>query len=821
MYFLQKRWPTAVCLRLPSFDRIERSIKTYQPMFKNYIKIALRNLLKYRGYTLVNMLGLGIGMAATVWAFQNYRFCFSFDDFHEQSDRVFRGIITKEGNEALMGVFPLPIALQAQADFPAIEATVRFQEYGVNIKPESGESFAEQVHFTDPAFFDCFSFPLLKGSPDLNNRNAILLTEKVAKKYFGEAEALGKTLTLFAGSSFQKNLTITGILKDVPMNSTLRFDLLTHFDNFVLSNGQQLAGNDWAWLADAVFFKLKNPADAPDLANKFDRYLTLQHAAREDFKVSDFKLFSVKEAAKMQRISANNLYERPEDSAVYGPLVLAILILLASCLNFMNTTVARSSSRLKEMGIRKVMGGSSGQLSSQMLLEAGIIVVLAFFLSVLINMWWLPTFDAMFLYTDTPADYLNDRVLLAFAATAIVLTTFLAGAYPAFYISRFNPTHIFKGSVKFGGNNLFSRLLLGLQVVISLITVIAGVGFSQNAAFQRHYDYGYQHENIIIIPASDSGAVKVLDDALRQIPTLAAIAGSRSLIGFSYRWHTIVSQGLQKEVNFYEVGAEYPNIMGLKIKSGRGFDPNLQSDYENALLVNEKMAEQFGWSVEEALGKVIQVDSSSLTVVGVLKDFHSNNLFNPIEAAALTMARPQEYHNLVVKAHSGHLSDAFEQIKGAWESRFPLSPFRGFYQSEVAGEALRVTSSIAKIFSWFAIVTVLLTATGLFALVSLTVIKKMREIAIRKVLGASPVDILGLVNKGYFWIFLLAILLGCYGGYSLSKLLMDMIFQINAGIDLSVLLVSSLVVLLIVLATAGIRIGLALRTNPAEVLKGD
>ncbi|HMQ48707.1 MAG TPA: ABC transporter permease [Saprospiraceae bacterium] len=790
-------------------------------MLQNYIKIALRNLLKYRGYTLINVLGLGIGMAATVWAFQNYRFCYSFDNFHDQSDRVFRGIITKEGNEALMGVFPLPIALQAKEDFPNIEATVRYQHYGVDIKPESGEPFAEQVHFTDAAFFDCFHFPLLEGSNDLSNRNAILLTEKLAKKYFGDAESLGKTLAIYAGSPFQKNLTVTGVLQDVPMNSTLRFDLLTHFDNFRLSNGEQLDGNDWTWLADAVFFKLKNADDAASLANHFDQYLGMQHAAREDFKVSDFKLIALDEAAKMQRIGANNLFERPEDSAVYGPLVLALLILLASCLNFTNTTVARSGGRLKEMGIRKVMGSTRAQLSIQMLLEATAIVILAFVLSVIINWWWLPTFDSMFLYTDTQADYLHDHLLLAFVVGAIAGTTLLAGAYPAFYISRFNPAHIFKGSVKFGGSNLFSRILLGLQVVISLITVIAGVGFSQNAAFQRHYDYGYSHENILIIPANDSSTLKVMEGALQQMPSLDQVAGSNSLIGFSYRWRTIASQGVKKEVNFYEVGAAYPNIMDMTIKAGRGFDPNLQTDYESALLVNEKMAEHFGWSIEAALGQTIQVDSLNYTVVGVLKDFHSNNLFNPIEPAALCMARPQNYHNLVVKAQTGQLSAAFAEIKSTWEKLFPLTPFRGFYQNEVTGEALRVTSSIAKIFFWFAIVTVLLTATGLFALVSLTVVKRMREIAIRKVLGATPADILGLVNKGYVWIFSIAVLLGCYGGYTLTKLLMDMIFQINAGIHPGVLLLSSLVVVFIALMTAGIKVASALRSNPAEVLKGD
>ncbi len=789
-------------------------------MFRNYLFVGFRNLWKAKTYTLINILGLGVGIAAIVWANQNYRFSFSFDDFHPDRETVFRGLSARESEGEWMGIFPMAVGPLSKAEFSTISEVVRFETTGLDVKGGTSEPFADGASFTDPAFFEFFHFPLVRGANDLNDRNAVLITEETAVKYFGQADPLGQTMIFYAGSDFQRPLTVTGVLKDPPMNSTIRFGMLTHFDNFRKGDGEPLKADDWTWLGDAVFFKLKNPADAGRLAQDFRKYLPLQHAAREDWKVARFRLVSLVEHGRMGELSANSLFERPEDSAAYGPLVLALLIWFSACLNFANTTVARSNRRLKEMGIRKVMGGTRSQLRTQLLLECGAIVTAGFAVSVLINHWWLPAFNRMFVFVDARADYLHDNGLMLFIGIALLGTTLLAGAYPAFYISRFNPSSIFRGSVKFGGNNLFSRLLLGLQVVISLITVIAGVGFSKNTEFQRTYDYGYDRENVMTVPAQDSTSLEAMRAVVQQIPGVEAMSGSRSLVGFSYRWKTAEAEEQAHQFNFYEVGDKYLDLMRMKMAAGRAFDPQLQTDFENALLVNEKMAAQFGWTNEEALGKTMRIDTLSYTVVGTLKDFHSDMLFDPIEPAAMRLVRPDKEVNLVIRARPGELTSVFDQTKAAWARLFPLKPFRGFYQSEIAGEAMRVTTSIAKIFLWFAIVTVLLTATGLFALVSLTVLKKMREIAIRKVVGATPGQIMALVNRGYLWIFVAASVIGCYGGYALTKLLMDLIFKVNAGIDASTLAVSAVALFAIALGTVGAKVWSAVRANPAEVLKG-
>lgn len=780
----------------------------------------MRNLWRYKGYTLINIIGLGIGIAAMVWGYQTYQFSFSFDNFHADKNEVYRALTYKEGGEGVKGIFPMPLVQMAQNDFPGITKAVRYDSRGLNIKSVQSEAFAEQVHFTDPSFFDLFNFPLVAGDNNISDQSAILLTEKTAKKYFGNENPIGKTLLLYAGETYSKPLTVKGVLKDIPVNSTIQFSFLTNFENQLKGDGSKIPANDWSQFLDAAFFKIPNSVDANALQEKLKKYLVLQNKAREDWKVSGFKLMTLKEcASKSQYIHSNNLYERPGDSAAFGPFVLAFLIFLSACLNFSNITVARSSQRLKEIGMRKVMGSTRIQLIVQMLLECAAIIILAIGLSFLFNYWWLPVFNSMFDGVDVRADYLHDPNLLIFIAGMLIITSLLAGAYPAFYVSRFNPTTIFRGTVKFGGTNLFSRLMLGLQLSIAIITVIAGIAFAKNAAFQRTYDFGYKLENTMGVVVNDQNTYDALKNEVDKMPEVTAVAGTRHHIGFSSKNVVAETQGIKKEAYYLEVGRQYLTAMNLKTVEGRPFDTQMESDFGNALLITQKMAAGYGWKDKEALGKQVHVDSVDYAVIGVLKDFHLNTLFDPLEPVAMKLVKEDRFQFLIIQAKPADLTSVYNKTKDAWKKLFPLTPFNGFYQNQLTAESYRVSSSIAKIFSWFALVSILLTATGLFTLVSLTLLKKMREIALRKIVGATPYHIVVLINKGYVWIFLVASLLGCYGGWALTKLLLNMIFKINAGIAGSALIGSVTVLFIITAITIGIKVRQAIRSNPVKLLR--
>jgi putative ABC transport system permease protein len=790
-------------------------------MIKNIFKIVFRNMWRYKGYTLLNIIGMGIGIAAIVWGYQDYRFCLSFDKFHKNTDNVYRALSYKEGADGIRGVFPMAIVKQAQTEFSGITEAIRYDSRGLNIKYDKNEPFAEQVYFTDQSFFEVFNFPLVAGNNNINDKNAILITERTAKKYFGNQDPLGKSLILYSGETYAMPLTVTGVLKELPINSTLQFDFISNFENQLKGDGTRIAPDDWNWLLDAAFFKIPNPADALRLAKEFNKYIPIQRKAREDWKTAGFKLITINENAALSNMSNNNLQERPEDSATYGPFILAILIFLSACLNFSNTTVSRANRRLKEIGMRKVMGSSQRQLVFQMLLECGFIVVMAVLLSVLLNYFWLPLFNGMFNGVKVVADYFHDASLMIFIAFAVILTTLLAGAYPAFYISRFNPSTIFRGTVKFGGNNLFSRIMLGLQLSIALITVIAGIGFARNSEFQKNYDYGYNIENTIGVVVTDTLNFSAFKNEVANIPQVTAIAGTRNHIGYSSRNVVAEAEGKKGETNYLEVGRDYLKTMNLKVAEGREFNAQMEGDYTSSILITENLAANYGWKDKDALGKQIFIDSMNYSVVGVLKDFHPDRLFDPVEPVAIKLTRENRFQFLVVQAKTSDLETVFTKTRDAWKKIFPNKPYSGFYQNEIKAEAYNVTNNIAKIFSWFAIISILLTATGLFALVSLTVLKKMKEIALRKVVGANPRHILILINKGYFWIFIVAAIVGCYGGWALTKLLLDMIFKVNAGIATSTLISSIVVLFVIAGITSGIKVWQAVRSNPVKNLRAE
>jgi putative ABC transport system permease protein len=789
-------------------------------MLRNYCTIIFRNLWKNKFYTSVNIISLAVGIASIVWGFQTYRYSFSFNEFHPDQNHIFRVLTHVQGSDNLKGYCPQYLAQMAKNDFPLVKEAVRWDSRGLNVKADQSEPFESQAHFTDASFFDFFNFPLLRGTINLNDHATVVITEKAARKFFGDTDPIGKTLIFYSDESFKRPLKVTGILKNPPMNSSFQFEMITNRDNQLKTDGKTPNVDNWEWLSDAVFLKISNPADAPKLAREFDRYIPLQHSARQDVQLRSFTLDPLSQVGNELNIDNNALYRRPTDSAAYGPMVLAILILLSACLNFANTSVAKSNSRLKEMGIRKVMGSSLKQIIFQQLLECAVIVLFAIGLSVLINNFWLPTFNSMFRGVKVEAHYLSDYKLLIFLGTILLSVTLLAGAYPAFYVSRFNAANIFRGSVKFGGSNLFSRLLLGLQVAISFITVIAGVAFSRNSSFQSHYDYGYDKANVIGVDLQSSSAYIPMHDALSRIPEIEQTAGTINNIGFSYYSLPLEAKGIKQETVFMETGENYIDLMRLKLVAGRTFNKDGTGDIAKSIIINEKLAFLFGVKPEEALGMQIKKnDTTTCTVVGVLKDFTQETLFDPLQPVAMTMADPVRFGKIMVRAKPGSLTTSYSEVKSAWNKLYPMKPFRGYFQDELAAEAAKVNESVAIIFRWFAIISVLMAATSMFALVSLNVLKRSKEIAIRKVVGAEDKHIFGLVMKGYSWILLLSAFIGGYAGYGLSKLLMDLIFRINAGVSTSSILISFISVLVICATTIAVRVLMLLRSKTTDALK--
>lgn len=792
-------------------------------MFANYCRILFRNLRRNWLYAFINILGLGIGVAAMIWGIQVYRFNTSYDSFHRNRESVFRVLITVAGGQGLKGPCPTPVGEAAVRDYPVVQEAVHWQGRPMAVLAAGREPFATSVNFTDAAFFDLFTFPLLRGEARLLDPSTVLITETGAKKFFGASDPLGKTLVLYSDQPYRRPLTVTGIIKDPPVNSSFQFETLTSTDNYLTFEGLPVRKEDWSMMSDALFIRLADPGQAPLLAKAFNRYLPVQQAARQDIKVTSFTLKPLSwTAAQSGVIDVNAMLERPSDAGVYAPLTLGILVLLSACLNFANTTVALSRRRLKEIGIRKVMGSSLRQIIAQQLLECALIVLPAIGLAMLLDRLWLPVYNGMIIHTDVKAAYLQDHTLLMVISVLFVAVIFLSGAYPAFYISRFNATSIFRGMVRFGGSNLFSRLLLGLQIVITFITLIMSVAFARNAAFQRDYDFGYRRDNImgVLLPQGTDG--RTLRDELSRLPGIDRLESARDQIGFSYRSWPLGIPGRMLDCTYLEVGTGYPDLVGLQLVAGSLPRGVTSSPVQQYMLVNEKFCFAMGWKVADAVGKVIRKDDkTSCIIVGVLKDFMQNSFNTPIQPLAMCMITPEQASQVVIRARPGHLGEVYDQVRAIWVRLYPATPFNGYFQDDVSAMALRLNGIITRILSGFALISIFIAATGMFALVSLTVLKRLREIAIRRVVGARGMHIFWLVGAGYWRVFLISSVIGCAMGYLLSRQLMDMIFRINAGVRIDSMLLSFGAILILSGVTVGLRVWYLSRVRTTDVLKAE
>lgn len=788
-------------------------------MLQNYFKIALRNLRRNKIYVLINVLGLGLALASGIIAYLNWKFNDDFDNQHRQKDQLFRVEVFKSSNDQLYGVSPLPLGDAALNDISGIQESIRLN-IGHGVIKSGDDVYNERLYYADKNFLEVFDFEILNGdAKSLLDKSKVLITEEMAVKYFGDEDPIGESLIINPGKEDEKSLAVGAVLKNIPLNSSIRFNFLTNFGNQYYQ-GRPLDQTDWRHFTHVHFLKLQNPSEAPQIAKNLNRYVSIQNKAREDWQIKSFFLEPITTiAANSHSVRWNYLTRNYPSAAVWGPIVMAIMLLLTSCLNFTNTTISLSNQRLKEMGVRKVMGGTQKQLIAQLLSESFVICMMALVAGIAFVEFFLPPYNEMWPYLHLEANYFENLPLVMFMGATLLITVILGGAYPAFYISSFNPTNIFRGSVKFSGNNLFSRILLGIQIAISLSAVIVGVAFAQNASFQETADLGYDNDDILIVPTYEKGTFEGFRNVVDNNPKVIASSGTRHHFEADVAITNYEIQGEEHECRFYGIGQNYFEVMDMELVEGRFLDHNRKLDYENALLINETFAKRH--QLDKPVGQKITIDSVEHTIVGVAKDFLYEGFFNPIEPTVLKLVKPDRFIFCVIEAKPDDLIALNNELKTKWTSLFPFTPYEGFFQLEQMGMDVRVNKNITIITLFLAVVTILLSSAGLFALVSLNIMKRLKEIAIRKVVGASTGHIAYLINKNYIWIFLIAAVIGSVGGAFEAELVMGSIFATHADVGIGVLIIGCLAVFLIAALTVGHKIYKVTKTNPSDILKAD
>ena len=815
-----RRWyARQVLFSLPGF--LTQLLTWSVIMLQNYLKIAFRNLFRHGRYTVINVVGLAVALACCIVAYLNYEFSYGYDVFHENAERIYRVNSTRIVNDDAQewGITPMPLGPILEAEFPFVEKQARISrtqgvfQYGDKVLNET-------VHFADPALLEMFTFPLKQGLPDvLRDPNKIVVSQELAVKYFGQENPMDRQVTIRFNDEV-RTYTVGAVVEKIPRNSSIQFDILTHYDN-LRAFGEL---DDWKRWGLVTFIEVSDPAPLAALNDRLTPYLDLQNAARPDWEIERFyfvplpEMFLTSEATR-----AYILVEGMHPAAIVAPSIIAVLLLLMACFNFMNTAIAFAGKRLKEIGVRKVVGGMRRQLIGQFMGESMLLCVLAFGLALLLAEVFAPAYSSLWPYLDLQIDYADNAPLLGFLAALLLVTGVLAGAYPAVYISSFNPVNILKGRQQLAGLNLFTRALLTAQLTIAVLVILGSIVFTNNARYQETVDIGYDRDMVLIVILDEPERFAPFRDAIVQNPNILSVAGSRNHISYSTSGALVETEPtenrevVKSEVDMYRVGENYVETMGLTLLGGRNFDPDMDTDFTDAVLVNETLARELAWA--EPVGQVMKIDSVRYEVIGLVGDFHDNGLWAPVDPCVFRLTTLDEYYFLTARVQGDDLIATNAFLAETWARIVPDHPYEGYYQDDVLAEAMLINRSIKTVFYYIALLAIVIAAAGLFAMVSLNIARRTKEIGIRKVLGASVLHISRLINAPFILMLLIASVLASVAGYYTFEMLLDSIWAYHVGMGVLPFVLATVLIFLIALVTVGGRVYKISSANPVNALR--
>jgi ABC-type antimicrobial peptide transport system permease subunit len=789
-------------------------------MLKSYLLVTFRNLVKNRVFTLINIIGLGIALAVCIVAFFNHMFNHEFDRTHENFDSIYRVTCFRDmqGREQEYGIIPATLGLEVKKDIPGIDRSARLARSGSPVK-EGLDVFPTQISYVDPEFLDIFTFPIQIGEKKaIEDQGNILVSSKMAATLFGSEYPIGKSISVVDGKNREHTYTVGAVFSDLPENSSFRIDILTHFDNFLLM--WDVKDSDWKFWMACFFIQVNDKSLLPSINQSLKQYLPVQNKAREDFIVNRYSLVPLDDVGENSRtIWSSSLFPSLHPAALIAPPVMAIFILLIACFNFANTSISTFSKRLKEIGLRKTFGGQRRQLVSQFMLETFIICLLALFVGILIAEFLVPAYSSLWAYMSIEMTLTKYTFFYVFLLLLLLGTGFIAGVYPAIYVSSFSPVYVLKGASPFRGSGKLSSVLLALQFSISVMAIVMGIVFAKNAEFQKTLDLGYDRDKTIIVPVPRAYFNTLRNEVISN-PKVISAEGSSNHIGWGSYRRPIKDNDKQLEVDVMDIGHSYAQTMGLRLSDGRLFDELREAaDYANgSIIVNKKLVNDFGW--KDPVGRTVTLyDTTKLIVIGVVEDFYLGGVWQAVEPAMLRIIPPERFGLLAVRANPEDLASVLEDISLKWKNLKTNSVFGGRLQEDMMQEEKDINGSIMKVNIFLAVVATLLSLIGMYNLVSLDIIKRTKEMGIRKIQGAPVPVIMFLVSKKFIFVLLIASLLGCLGGYYMSNMLMDSIWDYYVDITAGMLLFSASVMIIATSITVVFKITRAALKNPVVSLR--
>lgn len=784
-------------------------------MWKNYFKIGFRNLLKNKTYTGINLLGLTVGVAASIMLFFYIQLQLSFDNFHKNGNAVYRILNTRQEGDQVFRTPSMPLALK-----PVLEGNFAQEMVFTNILPqnflakvEDGEGFNQDVMMVSPGFFDMFSFRMLQGQAPKSseNRYDIVLTESAAKKYFGDANPIGKSLLIRPAEDFI-SYHVVGVMEDVPANSSLVFELLMLDDNADLLYTQQQRDHWYMAFGDA-YLMVKNPDNAAGFEKSMQQYIHGLFQNREEPIDYNFAL---------QPLADVYFSEESGTAANMNPRILwilggiAVLIILIACINFTTMAIGNSSSRAKEVGVRKTMGAGTDQLFGQFMAESILMTLFSLGLGLGLARVFLPTFNQL-METRMEISLSSGQLLLILVFG--VLIALVAGSYPAVFLASFRPIQVLKSnlSLKFGKQGL--RLsLLGFQFFISIFLITCTLIMYKQMKTIEDHELGINQTAVLQInvpPPAAQGLGQLIDkgfeygqtfkNELIKMPEVENVSVATAIFGDNTWFNAGYESPDGKEIEFKIniVDEEFVTLFGLELIEGRNFSANIPADKSTGIIINEAMKTALGW--DDVVGNSLESKRGfpENKAVGMVKDFHYESLYRKVDPGILVLHHGHIFpgvhslwmsENMVpkifVKIQSNDLQQTVEKLRAKWQDIYGTDPFNySFLEDNIANQYTK-DQSLRTLVSAAALIAVIIAGMGLFAMASLAISSRIKEIGIRKVLGATTMEISMLFNKDFLKITMIGILAALPASYYLMRQwLNDFAVKTNLGLGVFLLAV--------------------------------
>jgi putative ABC transport system permease protein len=732
----------------------------------NYSKIALRKLRKQRAYSLINIAGLAVGLAACLLILLWVKDELSYDRYHEKADRIFQLALYEEigGAPSELAVAPFAAAPAFAAEIPEVETYTRLLN-GAPLAVVEGRAFdLTDIYFTDPGFFDIFTHASLAGNGQtaLASPGALVLTEETARKLFGQTDVLGRIVNF----NNDYNLKVTAVIKNVPANSVFQFNGLVSLSTVASREEIREVMEDWFRVTGWVYVLLKGGADPRAVEAKMAA-VTLKYAGenlRQSGSKMDFRLQPLTDLHLRSRLEGQ-IGRTGDIRYVYVFSLIAAFILVLACINFMNLATARSAGRGKEVGLRKVMGARRGNLILQFMGESVLLSVLSSVIAVVLVGLVLPSFNRLAGKTIGPASLLGGGSVLALVGL-ILLTGVLGGSYPALFMSSFRPAAVLKGNVGRGVKRAsFRSILVVFQFSVSIVLMAGTLIVLSQTRYMKTRDLGFDKDRVLVINMRDAAArrsVEALAGNLKSNANIGELTLSSGVPGSVYSTLVISMEGRPEPESFpaWTIWSDFDFVMtyGITIVHGRDFSRSFTSDSGGVFLINETAARRMGWG-PGAVGRKIGFDTDDMReIVGIMKDFHYESLKDPIEPLVVRLAPPAELapraRFLSLKLRQGDIPATLAFVKAKWAERSERG-FDFFFADEDFDALYRSEERIGRIITAFAVMAVFVACLGLFGLASFAAEQRTKEIGVRKVLGASEAGLAALLSREFLkWVLL-------------------------------------------------------------------